>query len=68
MDAVNDGRQTQQVDGGAHGEEMCAGSAVGDDLVLYLKDWHFQRLRRDAAAAAAEEVPFFFGDDWLNWW
>lgn len=38
--------------------------------LLYLKDWHFQRLLREegTADAAASGTPFFFADDWLNWW
>lgn len=61
LDAVQDGRQAQE--------------SVNEDFghpVLYLKDWHFQRIRRDEAGnadpAKDTESPFFFADDWLNWW
>lgn len=62
LDTVQDGRQAQ--------ESVKENS--GDPPVLYLKDWHFQRIRRDepgnADLAKDTESPFFFEDDWLNWW
>lgn len=75
LDAVHDGNQSSQ-EGAAH--DHAGDDAIGGGTVLYLKDWHFQRLRRgggggggegsDATSAAAVESPFFFDDDWLNWW
>lgn len=76
LDAVHDGERS---------EPTCGGSSDGGgDTVLYLKDWHFQRLMRegknsspsglasadggDVSAAGAMETPSFFRDDWLNWW
>lgn len=74
LDVVHDGNRPPQ-EGAAH--ERASDDGIGGKF-LYLKDWHFQRLRReggggggedsDAATAAAVETPFFFGDDWLNWW
>lgn len=65
LDAVHDGNQRSQ---GA-GNEL-----TSDGAVLYLKDWHYQKLRRDGSdvgscdSAPPVETPFFFEDDWLNWW
>ncbi|CAM9862762.1 unnamed protein product, partial [Discosporangium mesarthrocarpum] len=34
----------------------------------YLKDWHFHLAGSAGCAADVLETPFFFADDWLNWW
>lgn len=76
LDVVHDGnRPSQGEEKPAH--ERASYDGIGGN-VFYLKDWHFQRLRReggggggegsDAASAAAVGTPFFFDDDWLNWW
>lgn len=81
LDVVQDGnrpsQEEEQEEEDSH--ERASGDSIGGK-VLYLKDWHFQRLRKeggvgsergggsDAASAAAVETPFFFDDDWLNWW
>ncbi|CAM9621066.1 unnamed protein product [Ectocarpus sp. 4 AP-2014] len=76
LDAVHDGERPEPTCG------RSSDSVVGP--VLYLKDWHFQRLMGEgkkpspsglasadgggASAAGAMETPSFFRDDWLNWW
>ncbi|CBJ30422.1 conserved unknown protein [Ectocarpus siliculosus] len=76
LDAVHDGERPEPTGGSS--------SDSGGGPVLYLKDWHFQRLVREgkkpslsgstsadgggASAAGAMETPSFFRDDWLNWW
>lgn len=74
LDAVRDGRHTQdRADqepgrGGSVSDGTGAARCDGGGPFLYLKDWHFQRLRKEGMGAASGETPFFFADDWLNWW
>ena len=91
LDAVRDGRRTQEGEGSHQEPEHRNGGSSGggsdgggDGSLFYLKDWHFQRLNReggresgssntgdgggDGGMVGATETPFFFADDWLNWW
>lgn len=64
-DQGEDEDEGKSQDNSSHDRDQVDGKPL-----LYLKDWHFQRLRgeRGAAVAAKLETAFFFADDWLNWW
>ncbi|CAM9960921.1 unnamed protein product, partial [Ascophyllum nodosum] len=68
LDAVHGGRQ----DGDGDSTQSDGSQEASGGAGLYLKDWHFQRLRRDGGRDSGDgenvETPFFFADDWLNWW
>lgn len=83
LDAVHDGRPSSASPDGSGHDSACGNSSGSvNGTVLYLKDWHFQRLRikgsggggagggngGDGVSSATVETPFFFEDDWLNWW
>lgn len=66
LDSVHDGNRPSQ--------EGAGSELTSDGALLYLKDWHYQKLRREGGddgscdSSQPVETPFFFEDDWLNWW